>query len=107
MAGLFIINTTLSQKGEASMKISQVAQKRNQNQAIDVAVDVHKDMLNFFFEAGGKEYSDKPLLKEFTVLLARSRGAAHRPRMLQMGGLAVSHHGGHFAQIDLNCMTLR
>ena len=40
------------------MKISQTEQKSNKNGVMDVSVDVHKDMLNFFFEAGGKEYSD-------------------------------------------------
>lgn len=41
MNGLFIIKTTLSLKGEASMKISRIAQKSNKNQAMDIAVDVH------------------------------------------------------------------
>jgi transposase len=41
------------------MKISQVAKRVNGNQAMDVSVDVHKDKLNFFFEAGNKEYADE------------------------------------------------
>ena len=41
------------------MKISQTAQKIKLNQVMDISVDVHKDILNFFFEAGGKEYSDE------------------------------------------------
>jgi hypothetical protein len=41
------------------MKISQKAQKIKLNQVMDISIDVHKDILNFFFEAGGKEYSDE------------------------------------------------
>jgi hypothetical protein len=41
------------------MRISQTAQKIKLNQVMDISVDVHKDSLNFFFEAGGKEYSDE------------------------------------------------
>lgn len=41
------------------MKITQVAQKINLNQVMDVSVDVHKDTLNFFFETKGKEYVDE------------------------------------------------
>jgi transposase len=41
------------------MKISQAAKRVNGNQVMDVSVDVHKDKLNFFFEAGNKEYSDE------------------------------------------------
>jgi hypothetical protein len=41
------------------VKISQTEQKSNKKGVMDVSVDVHKDILNFFFEAGGKEYSDE------------------------------------------------
>jgi transposase len=41
------------------MKISQRKEKCNQNQVMDISVDVHKGVLNFFFEAGNKEYSDE------------------------------------------------
>jgi transposase len=41
------------------MRISQTAQKIKLNQVMDISVDVHKDTLNFFFEAGGREYSDE------------------------------------------------
>jgi len=41
------------------MKISQAAKKVNVNRAMDVSVDVHKDKLNIFFEAGNKEYADE------------------------------------------------
>jgi hypothetical protein len=58
MTGLFIRKTILSLKGEVSMKISQVAQKINQNQVMGISVDVHKDMPNFF-ETESKEYSDE------------------------------------------------
>jgi hypothetical protein len=47
------MGTILQPKGEASMKISQTAQKIKLNQVMDISVDVHKDILNFFFEAGG------------------------------------------------------
>ena len=40
------------------MRISQKTQECNKNQTMDISVDVHKDSLNFFFEAGNKEYSD-------------------------------------------------
>jgi transposase len=50
---------TISQpKGGVIMKISQCVQKSNQKEVMDISVDVHKDTLNFFFEAGSKEYSD-------------------------------------------------
>jgi transposase len=49
------------------MKISQVEQKSNKKGVMDVSVDVHKDMLNFFFEAGGKEYSDECANRAATV----------------------------------------
>jgi transposase len=41
------------------MKISQTAQKIKLNQVMDISVDVHKGSLNFFFEGGGREYSDE------------------------------------------------
>jgi transposase len=41
------------------MKISQVTKRVNANEVMDVSVDVHKDTLNFFFEAGNKEYVDE------------------------------------------------
>jgi transposase len=41
------------------MKITQRAEKINLNRVMDVSIDVHKDLLNFFFEAGGKEYADE------------------------------------------------
>ena len=41
------------------MKITQTAQKIKVNFAMDVSVDVHKDILNCFFETEGKEYSDE------------------------------------------------
>ncbi|MDH5561631.1 MAG: hypothetical protein OEY59_12350, partial [Deltaproteobacteria bacterium] len=40
------------------MKITQTAQKINLNNVVDIAVDVHKDTLCFFFEIDGKEFSD-------------------------------------------------
>jgi len=41
------------------MRITQTAEKINLQKVMDVSVDVHKDTLNFFFEAGGKEYTDE------------------------------------------------
>ena len=41
------------------MRITRKAEKINLNQIIDVSVDVHKDILNFYFCVGGKEYSDE------------------------------------------------
>lgn len=41
------------------MKITRTAQKINLNQVVDVSVDVHKEILNFFFVIEGKEYSDE------------------------------------------------
>lgn len=49
------------------MKISQTAQKSNKKGVMDVSVDVHKDMLNFFFEAGDQEYSDECANRTATV----------------------------------------
>ncbi len=40
------------------MKITQKAEKINLNNIVDIAVDVHKDTLCFFFEINGTEYSD-------------------------------------------------
>jgi transposase len=40
------------------MKITCTAQKINLNYIVDIAVDVHKDTLGFFFEIDGKEFSD-------------------------------------------------
>jgi len=41
------------------MKITRIAEKINLNQVMDISVDVHKDTLNFFFTADGKEYTDE------------------------------------------------
>jgi len=41
------------------MRITQMAEKINLKQVMDVSVDVHKDTLNFFFEAEGREYVDE------------------------------------------------
>jgi transposase len=49
------------------MKISQGEQKSNKKGIMDISVDVHKDLLNFFFEAGGKEYSDECANRTATV----------------------------------------
>lgn len=36
-----------------------MAEKINLRKVMDVSVDVHKEILNFFFEASGKEYTDE------------------------------------------------
>ncbi|MGV1097813.1 hypothetical protein ACUUL3_00185 [Thiovibrio sp. JS02] len=41
------------------MKVTLTAQKINLNNVVDVAVDVHKDTLCFFFEIDGREFSDE------------------------------------------------
>lgn len=41
------------------MRITRRAEKINLNQVVDVSVDVHKDILNFFFVIEGKEYTDE------------------------------------------------
>ena len=41
------------------MKITQNLREIKLNQVLDVAVDVHKDTLNFFFSIAGKEYRDE------------------------------------------------
>lgn len=41
------------------MKITPVARKINLNNVVDIAVDVHKDTLCFFFEIDGREFSDQ------------------------------------------------
>ena len=63
------------------MRISQTAQKSNKNQAMDISVDVHKDMLNFFFEAGSKEYSDE--CNNRTTIIMGKLEAYHRIALAQ------------------------
>jgi transposase len=41
------------------MKVTAVAETVKMDQAMDVCVDVHKDTLNTFFEAGNKEFEDE------------------------------------------------
>lgn len=40
------------------MKSTRKAEKINFNNIVVLAVDVHKDTLNFYFEINGNEYSD-------------------------------------------------
>ena len=58
MSKRLIAGTITTQKGEAIMKITRTAQKINLNNIVDISVDVHKDILCFFFEIDGKEFSD-------------------------------------------------
>ena len=64
------------------MKITRVAEKINFNQIIDVSVDVHKDILNFFFEAEGKEYSDE----------CRNRSDMIQKRIIKYKKIALEHN---------------
>jgi len=41
------------------MKITQKLHEIKSNQMLDIAVDVHKDTLNFFFSLAGREYRDE------------------------------------------------
>jgi transposase len=41
------------------MRITQSLHEIKSNQVLDLAVDVHKDILNFFFALDGKEYRDE------------------------------------------------
>ena len=41
------------------MRITQTLHEIKSNQALDVSVDVHKEILNFFFSLEGKEYRDE------------------------------------------------
>lgn len=41
------------------MRITQTLREIKANQVLDVSVDVHKDVLNFFFSLEGKEYRDE------------------------------------------------
>lgn len=59
------------------MKITRKAEKINLNQIVDVAVDVHKDILNFYFEVGGKEYTDE----------CRNRTTVIEKRLLRYHGI--------------------
>ncbi len=63
------------------MKISQVAKRVNANEVMDISVDVHKDALNFFFEAGKKEYSDE--CKNRSTIIEGRLDAYHRIAMSQ------------------------
>ena len=41
------------------MRITQTLHEIKSNQVLDVSVDVHKEILNFFFSLAGKEYRDE------------------------------------------------
>lgn len=50
------------------MRITQMAEKINLQKVMDVSVDVHRDNLNFFCEAGGKEYTDECRNRTTTIV---------------------------------------
>jgi len=63
------------------MKIIQTAQKINLNNVVDIAVDVHKDILNFFFEINGREYTDE----------CRNRTAVIEKKLLVYHKIGLEH----------------
>lgn len=58
------------------MKTTQTVQKIKLNQVMNISVDVHKDTLNFFFETGGKEYSDE--CRNRTTVIEKKLKAYHK-----------------------------
>jgi len=63
------------------MKISHAAKRVNANEVMDVSVDVHKDTLNFFFEAGSQEYTDE--CKNRSAVIAGRLQAYHQVAVSQ------------------------
>ena len=63
------------------MKITRKAEKINLNQIMDIPVDVHKDTLCFFFEIGGKEFSD----------VCSNRTTVLEKRLLRYHQIAIDH----------------
>ena len=63
------------------MKIIRTAQKINLNNVVDISVDVHKDILCFFFEIDGHEYTDE----------CRNRTAVIEKRLRSYHGIAEKH----------------
>jgi transposase len=63
------------------MKITRTAQKINLNNIVDVPTDVHKDILCFFFEIDGKEFSDT----------CRNRTTVIRKRLQAYNKIAQEH----------------
>jgi transposase len=58
------------------MKITQTARKIKANFAMDIAVDVHKDTLNCFFETEGREYYDE--FSNRNTMIAKKLKAYHK-----------------------------
>lgn len=63
------------------MKITLTAQKINLNNVVDIAVDVHKDTLCFFFEIDGREYTDE----------CRNRTSVIEKKLSQYHDIAKEH----------------
>jgi transposase len=63
------------------MKITRTAQKINLNNIVDLAVDVHKDTLCFFFEIDGKEFYDT----------CGNRTTTIEKRLLRYHKIAIEH----------------
>ena len=57
------------------MKVIRVGEKIKLNNVMDISTDVHKDILNFFFEAEGHEYSDE--CKNRTNTIEKKLAAYH------------------------------
>ena len=63
------------------MKITHIARKINLNNIIDISVDVHRDMLCFFFEIDGKEFADT----------CSNRTTVIEKRLLTYHNIAIDH----------------
>jgi len=65
------------------MKITPVIKGIDRHHIVDVSVDVHKDTLYFFFESGGKEFSDT----------CRNRTSIIEKRLMAYGEIVFKHGG--------------
>jgi len=63
------------------MKITRTAEKINLKHVLDIAVDVHKEMLCFYFKVEGIEYSDE----------CRNRTSVIEKKLRSYHGIAVEH----------------
>lgn len=65
------------------MKVTSIHKKIDHRDIVDLSVDVHKDILYFFFEIGGKSFSDT----------CRNRTSILEKRLLNYADI-VGQHGG-------------
>jgi hypothetical protein len=78
---VFITGTILQPKEEADMRISQTAQKIKSNQVMEISMDLHKDSLNFFFEAGGDDRNSLVIRKESSASQSVTWAGSSRHRL--------------------------